>query len=71
MSLQIVKVNVQDYAAASVAVIMAGGTVLLGYTERPIPPEMSTSLGAAIIWLFVRSVQQAQADRADIDHRAL
>jgi len=71
MSLQIVKVNVQDYAAASVAIVLTVGTVVLGYAERPIPSEMSTSLGAAITWLFVRSVQQAQADVADTRARAL
>jgi len=59
-------IPVQDLAASIVAVALVGGVILIGVLEKPIPSEMATSLGAAITWLFVRSTQQAEQNRADI-----
>lgn len=61
-------ITFQDLAASLVAVSLALGVILLGALERPIPSEVSTSLGAAITWLFVRSTQQAEQYRADTRH---
>jgi len=58
-------ITFQDLAASLVAVALAFGVILLGALERPIPSEVSTSLGAAITWLFVRSTQQAEQYRSD------
>jgi len=58
-------VSIQDFAASVVAVALVLGVIGLGLLDRQIPSELSTSLGAAITWLFVRSTQQAEQSRAD------
>jgi len=57
-----------DVAASIAAVILVIGVVILGALERPVPSEVSTSLGAAITWLFVRSTQQAERHATDTLH---
>jgi len=57
--------TIQDFAASVVAVSLVLGSIILGILQRPVPPEMSTSLGAAITWLFVRSTQQAEHKAVD------
>jgi hypothetical protein len=55
----------QDAAAMVVAVVLALGVVGLAFLGRPIPAELSTSLGAAITWLFVRTAQRAEHAQAN------
>jgi len=59
------EIPVQDLAASIVAISLVLGVIALAAMQVPIPSEMATSLGAAITWLFVRSTQQAERDRAD------
>lgn len=54
-----------DYAPAVVAVLLVLGCIVLAVLERPIPAELSTSLGAAVSWLFVRSAQSAEHRQAN------
>jgi len=57
--------TIQDLAASIVAVSLTLGLILLSALAVDIPSEMSTSLGGAITWLFVRSTQQAERMAAD------
>jgi len=54
-----------DVAPALVAVLLVLGVLVLAVLGKPIPPELSTSLGAAVSWLFVRSAQSAEHTQAN------
>jgi len=62
--------TLQDLAASIVAVTLVVAVSVLGVLERPVPDAISTGLGAAITWLFMRSAQQAEASLADNHDRA-
>ena len=53
----------QDLAAAIVAGVLVLGILGLALLDRRIPAELSTALGSATTWLFVRSVTHAEARR--------
>jgi len=60
----------QDLAATIVAVVLVVGIIGLAVQQLPVPAELSTSLGSAITWLFVRSAQQAERDHtSNGDHK--
>jgi len=58
-------ISPQDLAAILVAVVLAVGVVGLAFAGREVPAEISTSLGAAITWLFVRTAQRAEHAQAN------
>jgi len=58
-------VEVQDIAAAIVAIVVIAGEVALAMLHIEIPSELGTAQGAVLTWLFMRSAQQTEAHRAD------
>lgn len=60
----------QDLAATVVSILLVLAVVMLSLTEKPVPSELGTALGAAITWLFVRSAQQAERNRPTIGEQA-
>lgn len=60
----------QDLAATVVSILLVLAVVMLSITEKPVPSELGTALGAAITWLFVRSAQQAERNRPTIGDQA-
>jgi len=55
-----------DHVAGFSAAIVVVGTVVMGILQIPIPSEYAATQGAAVTWLFVRSVQAA-ADKGRDD----
>lgn len=49
--------HLQDIGAIVVAVTLSLGVLVLAFYQVEIPGEISTALGSAVTWLFVRSVQ--------------
>lgn len=43
-----------DIAASLCSFTLVAGCVALGIVEKPIPPELTTMLGASSTWLFIR-----------------
>jgi lauroyl/myristoyl acyltransferase len=58
------QISPQDLAATVAAVLLVLGVLALAVLSKPIPAELSTSLGAAVGWLFVRSAQRAEHTQA-------
>lgn len=43
-----------DVAASVCSFALVCGCVAMGIAEKPIPPELTTMLGASSTWLFIR-----------------
>jgi len=56
---------IADIAASIVSLCLVVGCLVLAYTEKDIPAEVGTALGAALTWLFVRAALQPTLNGAD------